>query len=100
MQTMRESWTDERLDDLKQEVRDGFLKVDERFNKVDERFDKIDERFDKVDERFEAMRHRSDRQFEAMQDRFDRKFDALYLLIFRFGGAAILALVGLVVTQL
>ena len=86
MQTMRESWTDERLDDLRQEVRDGFLGVDERF--------------DKVDERFEAMQHRSDRQFEAMQDRFDRKFDALYLLIFRFGGAAILALVGLIVTQL
>lgn len=83
---MRESWTDERLDDLKQEVRDGFVKVDERF--------------DKVDKGLEAMQHRSDRQLEAMQDRFDRRFDALYLLIFRFGGAAILALVGLVVTQL
>ena len=83
---MRESWTDERLDDFRQEVRDDF--------------DKVDKRFDKVDERFDAAQRRTDQQFEAMMDRFDRKFDQLYLLIFRFGGAAILALVGLIVTQL
>jgi len=38
MQTMREKWTDERLDDLNKKVDDGFLRVDERFNRVDERF--------------------------------------------------------------
>lgn len=104
MQTMRDSWTDERLDDLREEVRDGFLKVDERFEKVDGRFREVDRRFEhmehRIDEKFEAAKYRSDKQFEAMMDRFDRKFDALYLLIFRFGGAAILALVGLIVTQL
>ncbi|HEV2791427.1 MAG TPA: hypothetical protein VGV69_09050 [Solirubrobacterales bacterium] len=35
MQTMRESWTDERLDDLKENV-------NERFNRVDKRFDRVD----------------------------------------------------------
>ena len=31
MQTMREKWTDERLDDLSERVTDGFRRVDERF---------------------------------------------------------------------
>jgi hypothetical protein len=35
MQTMRESWTDERLDDLKEQV-------NERFNQVDKRLDRMD----------------------------------------------------------
>jgi hypothetical protein len=46
MPTMRESWTDERLDDLNERVSDGFRRVDRRFDRVDERFDKMDERFD------------------------------------------------------
>lgn len=31
MQTMREKWTDERLDDLNERVAEGFRRVDERF---------------------------------------------------------------------
>lgn len=31
MQTMREKWTDERLDDLKDQMVDGFRRTDERF---------------------------------------------------------------------
>lgn len=46
MPTMRESWTDERLDDLNERVSDGFRRVDRRFDRVDRRFDKMDERFD------------------------------------------------------
>ena len=59
MNLMRESWTDERLDDLNQ-------KVDRGFDKVDERFDKVDERFDKVDERFERLEAKIDAKFEAL----------------------------------
>jgi hypothetical protein len=50
METMRESWTDERLDDMQGEMRRGFDRVDAdirdlrtemnmRFNAVDARFD-------------------------------------------------------------
>jgi len=71
MQTMRESWTDERLDDLRQEVRDDFRRVDERFDRVDARFDRIDDRF-----------------------------DALQRTLLGTGGAIVAALLGVIATQL
>ncbi len=37
----RESWTDERLDDLKERVDDGFRRMDEQFARVDARLDSI-----------------------------------------------------------
>jgi hypothetical protein len=75
MQTMRESWTDERLDDLNGRVSDGFERVegqvrdlrgemnerfDKGFGKVDARFEKVDARFDKVDAKFERIDGRLD----------------------------------------
>lgn len=42
MQTMRESWTDERLDDLKENVNERFDQVDKRFDQVDKRFDRVE----------------------------------------------------------
>lgn len=48
MQTMRESWTDERLDDLNGRVSDGFRHVDERFRQVNGRFERIDARLDSI----------------------------------------------------
>jgi hypothetical protein len=35
MQTMRESWTDERLDDLKESINERFDQVDVRFSRVE-----------------------------------------------------------------
>jgi hypothetical protein len=37
----RESWTDERLDDLKERVDDGFRRMDEQLARVDGRLDSI-----------------------------------------------------------
>ncbi|HEU5104244.1 MAG TPA: hypothetical protein VFU11_00230 [Solirubrobacterales bacterium] len=37
--SVREAWTDERLDDLSKKVDDGFAKVDRRFEQIDLRFD-------------------------------------------------------------
>ena len=71
MQTMRESWTDERLDDLN-------AKVDRGFEKMERRFDRIDEKFDRIDEKFEAM----------------------YRLMLMLGGGGFVALIGLIATQL
>lgn len=89
MEAMRETWTDERMDDLARHVDAGFhesredlrsfrvevktdlaalrAEMDSRFDKVDARFDKtdasVDARFDKVDARFDALNSR----FDALQ---------------------------------
>jgi predicted nuclease with TOPRIM domain len=105
----RETWTDERLDDLKDgmhrefaqvrsEMRDGFERVDRRFEAVDqeirdlrtdmnERFDKVDARFEKVDERFQAV----DARFDALNARFDA---LIWVLL-----AAALSLVGAILVR-
>jgi chaperonin cofactor prefoldin len=51
----REAWTDERLDDLKENVNQRFDAVDKRFDAVDKRFDAVDKRFDAVDAHFERL---------------------------------------------
>jgi predicted nuclease with TOPRIM domain len=91
MMSPRETWTDERLDDLnrkvdqgfaevKTEVREGFARMEARFEKVDERFKEVDRRFEKVDERFEKV----DERFE----RFDERFHALNRTL--LGGAVVI----------
>lgn len=66
----RETWTDERLDDLNKKVdngfadtkakmRAGFARVDgeikELRSEMNARFNKVEERFDSINERFEAL---------------------------------------------
>jgi len=41
METMRSTWTDQRLDDLSQRVDAGFNRVDARLDKLDARLDGI-----------------------------------------------------------
>jgi tetrahydromethanopterin S-methyltransferase subunit G len=77
MESMRENWTDKRLDDLNHKVDAGFergdadirgLRVEMRtefgalrgemksgFDRTDARFDRIDERFERMNGRFEAL---------------------------------------------
>jgi hypothetical protein len=63
MQPMRESWTDERLDDLNHRVSAGFDRVDAdiRGMRIETRTEFVALRgemkagFDRVDERFEAL---------------------------------------------
>jgi hypothetical protein len=64
MQTMRQSWTDERLDDLSQRMDDGFKRVDA--------------------------------ELRALNGRFD----SLNRTLLQIGGGVIIALVGLIATQL
>jgi chaperonin cofactor prefoldin len=44
----REAWTDERLDDLKENVNQRFDAVDKRFDQVDKRLEAIDARLDSM----------------------------------------------------
>lgn len=43
---MRESWTDERLDDFRDEVNRRFDAVDKRFDKVDGQLNRVNDRLD------------------------------------------------------
>ncbi len=123
MEAMRESWTDDRLDDLngkvdalRVEVKTEFTAVrgamSKRFDKVDSRFDKIDSRFDKIDERFEKMDgrfERMDERFDKIDSRFDKideRFEAMdarllqiYQTMLWFCGIALAALIGFLATQ-
>jgi tetrahydromethanopterin S-methyltransferase subunit G len=62
--TVRESWTDERLDDFKE-------RVEQRFDEVDRRFDVVDRRFDEVDARFDRLETRVEQGFARMEGRID-----------------------------
>lgn len=53
MQTMRESWTDERLDDLKENMNERFDQVDQRFDHIENRFGR---EFDRVDSDIRELR--------------------------------------------
>ncbi len=57
MVEQRNTWNDDRLDELAKDVKAGFAKVDARFDKVDARFDRVDARFEKVDAKFERLYH-------------------------------------------
>jgi archaellum component FlaC len=72
MESMREAWTDERLDDLTNRMERDFKWVDARFDKVDARFDKVDARFERVDERFDKIDARLERFEERITSRFER----------------------------
>lgn len=97
MYRMRESWTDERMDDFRDEVNRRFDKfeddVDKRFDKfegdVDRRFDEVDKRFDKVEGEVRDLRAEMKSGFEG-----------LYRVQFLVGGGIIAALLGVIATQL
>jgi DNA anti-recombination protein RmuC len=89
MYRMRESWTDERLDDFAKHVDQLFDAVDQRFDRVDQRFDAVDQRFDRVEA-----------DLRTMQMEMNRRFDALQRQMLQSSVAIVVALIGLIATQL
>jgi tetrahydromethanopterin S-methyltransferase subunit G len=75
MEAMRESWTDARLDDFAAHT---------------------DRRFDQVDRRFDSLERRMENGFAEINARFD----SLQRTLFQLGGGVIVALIGLIATQL
>lgn len=59
METMREAWTDERLDDLKDEMGRGFDRMDadlrELRSEMNDRFGGVEGRMGGLDARFDAL---------------------------------------------
>ena len=67
---MDDGWTDERMDDFRDEVYRRFDDVDKRFDRfqddVDRRFDDVDKRFDKVDRELHRINDRLDDLHKAV----------------------------------
>jgi predicted nuclease with TOPRIM domain len=96
MEAMRQSWTDDRMDDLSRRMDERFDHVDERFRQVDERFRQVDERFDKVDERFDKVDERFDKveaDVKALGVEMNMRFDSLQRMLF-LGMCALLSAFG------
>lgn len=75
METMRESWTDTRLDDFA-------AHTDKRFDSIESR---MKDGFDRVDAELKAL---------------NARFDALNRTLLQIGGGVIVALLGILATQL
>ena len=101
----REAWTDERLDDLKENV-------NQRFDEVDKRFDQVDKRFDRVEADIRELRSDMKRGFERIDGEMkagfaevNARFDAMQrTMIIGFvsmiGSVVVSVLGGILVTQL
>jgi hypothetical protein len=80
MEAMRESWTDERLDDFRGEV--------------SQRFDGVDQRFDRVEAELRTQRLETKAEFASMRKEMGAGFESLQRLILQVGGGIIATLVG------
>jgi hypothetical protein len=92
MYSVRENWTDERLDEFGAHVDRRFDAVDRRFDEVDRRFGEVDRRLDKVDHHLERL----DDRLGSMQKTMVNGFVGMTAAIV----AGFVAIMGLIVTQL
>lgn len=85
MEAMRESWTDDRLDDFRSDVRGRFDGVDKRFDRVEDQIQglRAETRAEFSSVRaemkggFEAQGLAMNHGFEAVNDRFDKMYRVL-----------------------
>jgi len=101
MESMRESWTDKRLDDLNDKVDRGFERgeTDLRAQRVETRTEFTALRGE-MKEGFDALRGEMKAGFEHMEERFDERIDALHRTMIQFCGLVVAALIGLIAVQL
>lgn len=104
IEAMRQSWTDERLGDFREETARRFV---EARTETARRFDEVVRRLDNVDADIRELRGATTAGFQrvdARLDRMDARLDALSQAIFKFGGGAlvtfVVGFVGLIATQL
>jgi hypothetical protein len=92
MGTMREAWTDERLDDMNVRISDGFNRLDHELRDV---------RVEIRDVRSEVAGVRQ--EVNGVRQELNSRFDSLQQLIFRGGagmlGTMVIGFIGLVVSQ-
>lgn len=86
---MRVNWTDDRLDNLSS-------RMDERFDHVDERFEQVNQRFEQVDQRFDRV----EADIREIRTEMKAGFEGLHRTLLQVGGGIIVALIGVIATQL
>jgi hypothetical protein len=72
MEAMRQSWTDDRLDEFGR-------RIDERFDRVEERFARVDQRFEEFDVRLGRFETRTDNHLARIDSRLDSMGRALVI---------------------
>jgi predicted phage gp36 major capsid-like protein len=104
METMRDSWTDERLDDLSDRMDRGFELA--REERLAIRAD-MDRGFAQARAEQRELRADMDRGFEwtraeqrELRSGMERRFDSLQQALFLAAAGVIAALIGLIATQL
>lgn len=78
MEAVRESWTDERMDDLK---------------------DQVVAQGNRLDARFGSLESRIDARFDSFESRIDQRFDAMQRTMIQLFAVAFAAFVGLISAQ-
>jgi hypothetical protein len=105
------SWTDERLDDFREETTRRFDEVDRRFKEAKEdtahRFDEVDRRFNEVDRRFKEAKEDTARRFDKVDAevrgvrgeiaQMVTRIDGLHRTMIVTNGAIIAGLIGVIV---
>ena len=100
VETPMDNWNDDRLDELsrrmdagfkemREEMREGFARVDQRFGQMDQRFGQMDQRFGQVDQRFGQV-----------DQKFERLLHTLVLIAWGFAGTTVAALASVLVAAL
>jgi predicted nucleic acid-binding Zn-ribbon protein len=64
--TPRESWSDQRLDELNKKVDGGFVGVEKRIDKLETKVDALGGRVGKLETRFEALEGKVDEGFNRL----------------------------------
>jgi hypothetical protein len=83
MEAMRETWTDERLDDLTR--------------RMDQNFDRVDARFDCIDRDIRELRVELKTEMDTRFGRLEARFDSMQRMTL---AAYVTAVLGLIATQL
>jgi hypothetical protein len=105
MESMRATWTDERLDDLTHRIDDGFDRVDKDLrdlrHEMREEFASVRT---EMRAEFASVRGDSNQQagslreeMQAMGSEINARFDSLQRAMIQFGGSMIVAFVGLII---
>jgi hypothetical protein len=115
MEAMRNSWTDDRLDDLNTRIDQGFSRVEAEIRGVRTEMrtefaairGETEEESSSVradmKEEFASVRQEMKEGFALMEKRFERmdeRFDGFQQTINRFGAGIIIALLGVLLTQI
>jgi tetrahydromethanopterin S-methyltransferase subunit G len=92
MESVRDKWTDERLDDLNRRVDGGFregreesrtlrVEMNERFVEVNERFGRVDSRLDAIDVRLDGIQRSIAQLAVAMTTAIVAGFAGIFALL-------------------